>query len=85
VSDLDRKAARANAARSLFKAAGVEIVETSDYSWVVGDGYVFSSATGFWRHPDGTAGGGGPSMLIAAHRKRTWSIETEKALGADDD
>ena len=75
--------ARAKAARYFFAKAGLTVEPVDDHQWRVSTGlgellhgeassprpvFLFWPATGFWRRPDGTAGGGGPRALIKAIR-----------------
>lgn len=66
---VDRRAtAKADAARSIFQNAGLEIDESDPMAWIVDKRWTFSPLTGAWRRPDGTAGGGGAGKLVEAIR-----------------
>ncbi len=68
--------ARATAALSLFRPAGLTVEVLDELHWRImpptaltqlleGDcSYLFWPATGYWRRPDGSHGGGGARRLI---------------------
>ena len=70
-TERDRRliAARASGARTLLKHAGVAVEEIDEHRWRVGPGYLFWPASGFWRRPDGSPGGGGAHALVEALKR----------------
>jgi hypothetical protein len=66
-----QRSALAKAAKSLFDAARIAVEEIDEHCWRVGAPgapFLFWPESGFWRHPGGKAGGGGPSGLARAIR-----------------
>ena len=66
--------ARATAALSIFRPAGLMVEVIDDLHWRImppptqlldaDRSYLFWPATGYWRRPDGSHGGGGARKLI---------------------
>jgi len=61
---------QATAARTLLDYAKLPIEIIDEHCWRV-EGYLFWPATGLWRRPDGSAGGGGAGKLIADLRRNS--------------
>jgi hypothetical protein len=73
--------ARAAAALSLFKREGLPVEVLDELHWrimpaiapiqplALDRGYLFWPATGYWRRPDGSHGGGGAWKLIEEMRR----------------
>ncbi len=73
--------ARATAALGLFRQAGLTIEVIDELHWRImpaislvqlldaDRGYLFWPATGYWRRPDGSHGGGGARRLIEDMRQ----------------
>jgi hypothetical protein len=73
--------ARATAALGLFRRAGLTIEVIDELHWQImpvislvqvsdaDRGYLFWPATGLWRRPDGSHGGGGARRLIEDMRR----------------
>ena len=73
--------ARATAALSLFRPAGLAIEVIDEIHWRIMPptaltqlleadcGYLFWPATGLWKRPDGSHGGGGAGKLIEDMRR----------------
>lgn len=58
---------QAQAARSMFEAAGLAVESIDETVWQV-ERHRFWPATSMWRRPDGSVGGNGAHSLIAAVR-----------------
>jgi hypothetical protein len=77
--------ARATAALGLFRRAGLTIEVLDELHWRIMPSmaliqlveadrcYLFWPATGYWRRPDGSHGGGGAGKLIEDMRRTTTS------------
>jgi hypothetical protein len=74
--------ARAAAALSLFKREGLPVEVLDELHWrimpaiqplALDRGYLFWPATGYWRRPDGSHGGGGAWKLIEEMRRASSS------------
>ena len=77
--------ARSAAALGLFRRAGLTVEVLDELHWrimsaialvqplALDRGYLFWPATGYWRRPDGSHGGGGAGKLIEEMRRASSS------------